>query len=110
MVAIGIQAGHIRARDVEFLYSDGPKRVSVHQLAADAMRGLEAEMAASGRQARAWDGWNEWEVELTDFLSLLSSRNDETGQRAEGLGQFLPELRAAFARAAATPAPGGTKP
>jgi len=45
-----------------------------------------------------WDGWDEWEVELTDFLSTLASRKDDIGQRAEGLGQFLPELRSAFSR------------
>lgn len=52
MVVIGIQAGHIRARDVEFLYSDGPKRVSVQQLAADAARKLEREVAALGEKPR----------------------------------------------------------
>lgn len=46
--------------------------------------------------SRNWDGWDEWEAELTDFLSMLASRNDEIGRRADGLGQFLPELRVAF--------------
>jgi hypothetical protein len=48
MIAIGIQQGHIRARDVEFLYSDGPKRVSVHTLAVDAMHKLEQFAASQG--------------------------------------------------------------
>lgn len=46
MIAIGIQQHHIQARDVEFLYADGPKRVSVHRLAVEAMQGLEREIAA----------------------------------------------------------------
>jgi hypothetical protein len=48
--------------------------------------------------ARSWDGWDEWEKELTSFLSTLAERSDEIGRRADGLGQFLPELRVAFAR------------
>ena len=48
MIAIGIQQHHIKARDVEFLYDDGPKRVSVHRLAVEAMQGLELEIAARG--------------------------------------------------------------
>ena len=47
---------------------------------------------------RNWDGWDEWEAELTGFLSQLANRTDEIGKRADGLGQFLPELRVAFAR------------
>jgi hypothetical protein len=46
MVAVGIEAGRIRAPDVELLYADGTKRVSVRQLALDAMQGLEAAIAA----------------------------------------------------------------
>lgn len=46
MVRHGIAYGHIKARDVEFLYDDGPKRVSVHELAGDAMRAIERETAA----------------------------------------------------------------
>lgn len=51
MVAVGIHAGHIRARDVEFLYSDGPKRVTVEKLAFDAMCRLEQLIAAESEQA-----------------------------------------------------------
>lgn len=44
-IAIGIHTGHIKARDIEFLYNDGPKRVTVLQLAVDAVHALDAEIA-----------------------------------------------------------------
>lgn len=51
MVRHGIANGHIKAREIEFLYADGPKRVSVHQVAGDAIAAIEREMDA--RAARA---------------------------------------------------------
>ena len=65
--------------------------------AAEALPQTRAAIAALQAEpqpdARNMSELNEWQAELTALLSELSHRNDAVGMRAEGLGQFLPELR-----------------
>ena len=43
------------------------------------------------------DEFDKWQAELTSLLSELAHKDGADGARAEGLGQFLPTLRAAIA-------------
>lgn len=44
------------------------------------------------------DEFDKWQAELTSLLSDLAHKDGADGARAEGLGQFLPTLRAAIAK------------
>ena len=49
------------------------------------------------------DEFDKWQAELTSLLSDLAHKDGADGARAEGLGQFLPTLRAAIAALQAEP-------
>ena len=55
------------------------------------------------------DEFDKWQAELTSLLSDLAHKDGADGARAEGLGQFLPTLRAAIAALQASPLPEGVK-
>ena len=53
--------------------------------------------------AKLADEFDKWQAELTSLLSELAHKDGADGARAEGLGQFLPTLRAAIAALQAEP-------
>lgn len=90
MIAIGIQQHHIQARDVEFLYDDGPKRVSVHRLAVESMRSLDQEIAARAALAEL--------VALKDIKDVLESPATDPWCNAEQIEHARSKMRADYER------------
>lgn len=90
-IYIGLRQGVIKSPDIEFLYSDGPKRVPILQLVGEAISELSEPKPTFRELNRA-----DWLDDLSSLLVKVAQQDDELGRQAEGLGQFLPEIRASL--------------
>lgn len=83
-IRMGLQQGVIRSPDVEFLYSDGPKRVSMAQLVDEAI----AELTGAQPVPSGWNLVPDW-VAFDRDMNVLTIHGKQYAAPLFGLNGFL---------------------